>query len=153
MECLPEGGANNHYYKETSMKSPKIAFFSLLLACLMNGCTSGHFVPSSQHSENNTTIIRDTFLLHDSVFIDRYQNVYIKGDTVVVERTKTVYKERWRTRTQTDTFLVEKCDTIMVPHEVEKVNNVVPKWIGWSLLFNCMVIVFCIWRIWKRWKH
>ena len=138
------------------MKKSKICLvLCVLSAFLFIQCKTPSVVQNGSHSENNTTIIRDTFLLHDSVFIDRYQNVYIKGDSVIVERTNTVYKDRWRTRTQTDTFLVERRDTIMVDVPVEKVveNNVVPKWIAWSLLFNCLVIAFCIWRIWKRWKH
>ena len=130
-------------------------FFFVLLACLMMGCASGHLTPSTQHSENNTVILKDTCFIHDSIFVERYQNVYIKGDSVIVEREVTKYRDRFRYKTVHDTTLVTKTDTIMVDVPVEKVveNNVVPKWIGWSLLFNCLVIVFCIWRIWKRWKH
>ena len=135
------------------MKSPKIAFISLLLvstilvACRTPGTIGGN-------SGHETTVISktDTFLVHDSCFIEHWNNVYVKGDTCYITKKEVEYRNRYIFRDRTDTFYIEKCDTIMVPHEVEVINTVVPRWIGWSLLFNCLVLIFCIWRIWKRWK-
>lgn len=55
-------------------------------------------------------IERDSIHVHDSVYI------YLQGDTVYEERWKTIYKEVFRT----DTFIVEKTDTINTIVEVEK---------------------------------
>ena len=53
---------------------------------------------------------RDSIHVHDSIYI------YMQGDTIFDVRWKTIYKEIFRT----DTFIVEKTDTINTIVEVEK---------------------------------
>ena len=135
------------------MKSKIRPFFFALLASILLGCASGHLPPSSQHIENNTAISRDTVFSRDSIFIEHWNTVFKNGDTVYVKVREVEYRDRWHWRTQTDTFLAERTDTIMVDVPVEKVVKVTPGWVGWSLLGNALVIVGIGYLVWRRMRR
>ena len=137
------------------MKSKIRAFICVLLASiLLVACRTAGTVPGS-HSENNTaiTVKTDTVLERDSIFIDRWQTIYVKGDTVFFTKEVTKYRDRFQYKTKTDTFIVERTDSVLVPYPVEKVVTTTPRILGWSLLANALVIVFCLWRLWVRLKR
>jgi hypothetical protein len=76
------------------------------------------------------TVLKDTIYISkkvtDSVWVERltHDSIYIheKGDTVMVEKWHTEYRDRWRDRLLTDTVYQYKCDTIreVFTNEVEK---------------------------------
>lgn len=76
------------------------------------------------------TVLTDTIYISkkvtDSVWVERltHDSIYIheKGDTVLVEKWHTEYRDRWRDRLMTDTVYQHKCDTIreVYTNEVEK---------------------------------
>jgi hypothetical protein len=76
------------------------------------------------------TVLQDTIYISkkvtDSVWVERltHDSIYIheKGDTVLVEKWHTEYRDRWRDRLLTDTVYQHKCDTIreVFTNEVEK---------------------------------
>lgn len=63
---------------------------------------------------------RDSIRLQDSIF------VFVKGDTVRVEK----YKYLYRDRVVVDTVYKAQCDTIRVPYPVEKPLT---RWQRWKL--------------------
>lgn len=78
----------------------------------LSGCRV-KYVPVKDIHTNETekhNVERDSIHVHDSVYI------YMQGDTVFDVRWKTIYKEIFRT----DTFIVNKTDTINHVVEVEK---------------------------------
>lgn len=125
-----------------------LAMSAILVACRTHGTISGN-------SGHEATVISktDTFLVHDSCFIEHWNNVYIKGDTCYITKKEVEYRNRYIFRDRTDTFYIEKCDTIMVPHEVEKVVTTTSKILWYSLALNVAIIAFCVWRIRKTWNH
>ena len=76
------------------------------------------------------TVLNDTIYISkkvtDSVWVERltHDSIYIheKGDTVLVEKWHTEFRDRWRDRLLTDTVYQHKCDTIreVFTNEVEK---------------------------------
>ena len=61
---------------------------------------------------------RDTLTVRDSVFVHDSVMVTLRGDTVMVEKFNIVYRDRWRDRLRTDSFV--RRDTVTVVMEVEK---------------------------------
>ena len=64
--------------------------------------------------------VRDSIRLQDSIF------VFVKGDTVRIEK----YKYLYRDRVVVDTVYKVQCDTIRVPYPVEKPLT---RWQKWKL--------------------
>ena len=92
-----------------------------LLITLLAGCKSIKYVPvetikTEYVTKTDTLIHKDSIFAHDSIYIHEWQ----KGDTIYRDRDRwhTIYQDRWRDRTHTDT-LIQK-DTIQVPYPVEK---------------------------------
>lgn len=92
-----------------------------LLITLLAGCKTIKYVPvetikTEYVTKTDTLIRKDSIFAHDSIYIHEWQ----KGDTIYRDRDRwhTIYQDRWRDRTHTDT-LIQK-DTIQVPYPVEK---------------------------------
>lgn len=89
----------------------RVWWMTALAVVLFAGCKT--YVPVKDIHTNETekhNVERDSIHVHDSVYI------YMQGDTVFDVRWKTIYKEIFRT----DTFIVEKTDTINTIVEIEK---------------------------------
>lgn len=104
---------------KTLIRLTEILFRILLWAvvvaacCALFSCHTVQYVPVENTHASETkkhNIERDSIHVHDSVYI------YMQGDTIFDVRLKTIYKEIFRT----DTFIVEKTDTINTIVEVEK---------------------------------
>jgi hypothetical protein len=81
---------------------------------------------------------RDTLLVRDSVFVKD------RGDTVYVEKWKTIYKSR----VSTDTMSIERTDSIPYPVEVVKERRYIPKTIGILALLGAVAIgAIILWLI------
>lgn len=80
------------------------------------GCQTKYIAVPEYHTEY--VVRTDTFIQRDSVY--RYDSVFVKvqGDTVVMERWATLYRDRWRKKVVRDTII--KTDSIRVPFPVER---------------------------------
>lgn len=98
--------------------------FCLLSVCLMIvSCRSVKYVPVETVRTDSlyvNKVERDSIRLQDSIF------VFVKGDTVRIEK----YKYLYRDRVVVDTVYKAQCDTIRVPYPVEKPLT---RWQKWKL--------------------
>jgi hypothetical protein len=88
--------------------------FSLLLLFAFVSCKQVEYV----HTHTSDTIFVgsvkiDTFRLLDSV----YYHIYTQGDTIYSEKTKVVYRDRYKY--ERDTIYLHRTDTIKVPIPIE----------------------------------
>lgn len=95
----------------------KKALFIALTAFLLAGCVSTKYVPVETVRTEYITK-SDTFIKHDSILHKDSVFVYMKGDTVWLEKWHTRYIERLQKQIVTDTLI--RCDTISVPYPAEK---------------------------------
>ena len=119
----------------------------MLLSLLFSSCRSVQFVPVETVKETieyRDRILRDSIHVLDSVMMT------IKGDTVLRDRWRIVYKDRL----VRDTTYVYRTDSVQIPYPVEKTLS---RWErfkiglgGWALggALLLMMIVGC--RIYKR---
>ena len=84
----------------------------LALCALLGSCTTTKYVPVT---ETHTDTLRVTQYLRDSIYIHDSTHVREKGDTVLIERWHT----RWRDRWQHDTLYISKTDSVPKPYPVE----------------------------------
>jgi len=86
------------------------------MVLLLSSCATKVVTVPEVHTEyvykTDSFVQRDSIWCLDSVF------VHEKGDTVWVEKFKTIYKDRIRMVVERDTFM--RCDTIPQVIEVEK---------------------------------
>lgn len=98
--------------------------FCLLSVCLMIvSCRGVKYVPVETVKTDSVyvnKVQRDSIRLQDSIF------VFVKGDTVRIEK----YKYLYRDRVVVDTVYKAQCDTIRVPYPVEKPLT---RWQKWKL--------------------
>ena len=86
-------------------------------------CRSVKYVPVETVKTDSVyvnKVQRDSIRLQDSIF------VFVKGDTVRIEK----YKYLYRDRVVVDTVYKVQCDTIRVPYPVEKPLT---RWQRWKL--------------------
>lgn len=102
-----------HQCRNTGCITP-VALCLLLAVFLFCSCRT-QYVPV----ETVRTEYRDRYI-HDSIFIEKVVRDSTvqkeKGDTVTIEHWRTIYKDRWRDRVQTDTLI--KTDSVQVPYPV-----------------------------------
>jgi hypothetical protein len=122
---------------------------ALLLGLLLTGCTTTKYVPVVEHKTDTLlkySSTRDSIYVHDSI------HVHERGDTVLVERWHT----RWRDRWHSDTVYRARIDSVPVPYPVE-VKKEVPrerstvKWV--LLIIGLLAIVWILFRIATTIKH
>ena len=95
----------------------------ILLASAIWSCRSVKYVPVETVKTDSVyvnKVQRDSIRLQDSIF------VFVKGDTVRIEK----YKYLYRDRAVVDTVYKVQCDTIRVPYPVEKPLT---RWQKWKL--------------------
>ena len=91
------------------MRKILVLLFSLLLV----GCKQTEYVTVEKVSHDTTYITkhqRDSVWLHDSTYIHE------KGDTLLIEKWHTKYREK----IVHDTTYISKCDTVPVPYPVKE---------------------------------
>ena len=126
--------------------------FIVLMACLMTGCKQVEYV--TVPVEHTDTLIiskhqRDSIYVHDSTYIKE------KGDTMLIERWHT----RWRDRIVRDTIYKSKLDSI--PYPVEVVKEVPAKLTWWqqtrlhlaNILLGVIAIAGVAWVVRTRIKR
>ena len=125
----------------------------LMAAMVLTSCTTTKVV-TVEKVRNDTTIItkwqRDSVWLHDSVTVRE------KGDTVLIEKWHT----QWRDRLRVDTIYKATHDTIPQPYPVIKE---VPAELSWwqrlrIILGNFVILAviaiagYWVWRLWRVYK-
>ena len=89
---------------------------ALILVLLLSGCATKVVTVPEIHTEY--VYRTDSFLQRDSIYVNDSVFVREKGDTVWIERYKTLYRDRWRDVVRVDS--VVKVDSIPYKVEVEK---------------------------------
>ena len=114
----------------------------VLLLFIFLGCRTLVYVPVPAVSLDSTYVsrgVRDTVFIHDSVVVSE------RGDTVVKERARIIY----RTRRVTDTVVSKRVDTLTVVVPAEREDSGVPvrlRWMGWGALVAVVLSAFLFWR-------
>ena len=107
-----------------------------VIVLLLVGCKQTEYVTMPSVERDSIYITkteRDSLFVRDSVFVKD------KGDTVFVEKWKTIYKSR----VSTDTMYIERTDSIPYPVEVIVEKKYIPEWMWRITLFGvaCAVLV------------
>ena len=107
----------------------RLVIVMFLVGCIgLVGCRTQERVVEVVRTD---TLIQ-TKVQRDSVYIEKekHDSVYIhqKGDTLLIEKWHTEWRDRWREREKHDTLYVAKHDTLMVKEVVTKQNG---EKIGW----------------------
>ena len=90
-----------------------VAIFVVALLALFTGCAHTKYVTVTEHKTDSVYIAlhqRDSIYIHDSTFVQE------KGDTMLIERWHTA----WRERLVHDTSVVVRVDSVPMPYPVEK---------------------------------
>lgn len=113
------------------------------IACILSGCrTKIQYVPvESVRTEYQDRYLRDSINVYDSVYVRE------KGDSVFVDRFQKIYIDRFRV----DSFI--RTDSIQVPYPVDKIVEVnklywyqeALMWIGVGAL-----VILMIWLIKRK---
>jgi hypothetical protein len=110
----------------------------IALFFMLTGCRSTVYVPvHSTSTEYLDRLERDSIYLHDSI------RITVQGDTVILEK----YRDRYRNRWRTDTVL--RVDSIPKPYpvvEYREVNNI--RWWQKALMaLGCILIVVIVYKL------
>lgn len=99
-----------------------------------------------QESKGDTIFLSKTDVRYDSVYVDRYRNVYVSGDTVHDEVYLTEYKLVYRDRTDT---VYERSVDVREVKSVERVNerSGYDRFVSWG--FWVLVVVLLLWVAWR----
>lgn len=114
----------------------------VMLLFIFMGCRTLVYVPVPAVSLDSSYVsrgVRDTVFIHDSVAVSE------RGDTVVRERARIIY----RTRRVTDTVVSRRVDTVTVVAPALKAESEVPvklRWMGWGALVAAVLAVLIFWR-------
>ena len=123
----------------------------MMTALIFCSCRSIEYVPVETVRTDTLwqkIVERDSIIVSDSVIVRE------KGDTVIMERWHTKYRDRLKT----DTMYVSKTDSIQVPYPVEKKLT---RWqtfcidygkvmLGASVILLAFVIIWLVRKIKKR---
>ena len=97
-------------------------FFAFLLTAMVScftltGCTLVQYIPVESVTHDSIYISkleRDSIHVHDSIYLEVKQ----QADTII--KTKYVQKVVYRDALRTDTFFIERVDSVQVPYPVER---------------------------------
>lgn len=109
----------NHPESETVFSKLLFLLFLVLLLLLLSSCrTASNTAIVPVHSATHDTILLSK-VKYDSVYIDRWQRIERKADTVFCDRAKTEF----RYRLLRDTVYKTRTDTVPVVKQVPVVNK------------------------------
>ena len=119
-----------------------LGIIACLLMTMCSSCTTTKYVPIEHHTIDTLRITkyeRDSIYVHDSTFVK------VDGDTVLIEKWHT----RWRDRWQHDTTYVAHNDTIVRSVEVPKYQDAPLTWwqqarmhVGGIVLYGLLIALF-----------
>lgn len=85
----------------------------IAIVFMLASCTTTEYVTTVEHKTDSVYItkhLRDSIYVHDSTYVE------VKGDTTLIERWHTA----WRDREVHDTTVVVRIDSVPVPYPVVK---------------------------------
>lgn len=106
----------------------------IVLILFLSGCHRSVYIPVE--TVRTETSVRDRFL-RDSIYVHDSTYVKQRGDTVLIERWHT----RWRDRLFTDTCYIQKTDSVAVPYPVEKKLS---GWEGFKMKYGGSAVVILV---------
>ena len=125
-------------------------FIAVMLICaLFSSCTTTEYVTVPEYHTDTVRISHNT---HDSIYVHDSTYVREAGDTFLIEKWHTRWRDRWRT----DTIYQSKCDSIPKPYPV---IQEVPAQLTWwqqarlhlaNILLWALLIVGIGWIIKKK---
>lgn len=98
---------------------------AVLLLMAMGSCTTTKYVPVVEHRTDTLlkySSTRDSIYVHDSVCVSE------RGDTVLIDRWHTKWRDRWHC----DTVYRARTDSVPVPYPVEVVKEVAKPLTWWQ---------------------
>lgn len=111
------------------------ALLAIVICAMFGSCTTVKYVPLVEHKtdtvwHNHTE--RDSIYVHDSTYIKE------KGDTVLIEKWHT----RWRDRAVHDTLYISKTDSVPKPYPViQEVPAKMSKWQKWLMWLGLFTLL------------
>ena len=108
--------------------------FFVILGAALAGCKTTGTVSPVVHYRDSVRIV--TEYKHDSIYRDRWHTQYIKGDTIYIK--DSVFIDRWNIYMKHDTVRINKTDT--VPQLIERELTDGQKFLirsGWA----CWIII------------
>lgn len=92
-------------------------FFTVLIVILLSGCATKRETLTDIRIVERRDTLREVVERVDSVFVRDSVSVMQRGDTIVKERWRVEYRDRWRDREKE--VIVERTDTIVKTQRVE----------------------------------
>lgn len=90
----------------------------IIFAVLLTACTARRLSTQSDHASARDSIVTKIVERVDSVYIDRWHTITAKGDTIYKTDSVVLFQYKWRTNT--DTIIVNKTDTVYQERTVTK---------------------------------
>lgn len=132
----------------TTSKHFIILFIIIVIAVSLPSCktTQGYV----KETKSDTIFLSKTDYVRDSVFVDRYNNIYVSGDTVYNTERETIYK--WKLWQVTDTVYKTNNEVkIEEKKVVEYRRNGYDRFVSWGFWILVALIVLVIaWKIFKK---
>jgi hypothetical protein len=102
-----------------------VLMMAVLLCILLGGCTTTKYVTVPEY---HTDTLKVSHNVHDSIYV--HDSTFIKavGDTLLIERWHTQYRDRWKT----DTVYQHRVDSVPLPYPVEKKVEVPAEMTWWQ---------------------
>ena len=121
---------------------------STLILFLCSSCHTTRYIPMpSSHTRDSTHLTTDH--RYDSIYIDRWHTLILRGDTVF--KTDSIYVEKLRDIELHDTIRITRHDSIPYPVEVPvEVAKPIPKFYRFAAWFTILTIVFLILYVFLR---
>ena len=127
------------------MKRFTLFFFVMVVLCCISSCTTTKYVPVVEY--HTDTLIqkmtqRDSIYLHDSTIVRE------KGDTVLIERWRTKYRDR----EVHDTVYQSRNDTVPQPYPVteyveRKMSGIDKFLIATGIIAIIAAIIFAVYKL------
>ena len=116
-----------------------IGFLIAMAICALCSCSTTKYVPVPEFHTDTLLLTRniwDSIYVHDSTYVRE------AGDTILIERWHTQWRDRWRT----DTIYQSKRDSIPYPVEVTKEVPARLTWWQQTRLYmaNIMIVLLAI---------
>lgn len=123
----------------------KIILFSLLFLC---SCSIRRQVEQTQRSSTYDSVAVKVVERIDSVFVDRWHTTTAKGDTIYKTDSVVLFQYKWRTNT--DTIIVNKTDTVYQERTVMKeVRKASRSSTAITIIFFGLMFFFVGYLAWK----
>ena len=103
-----------------------VLIMAVALCILLGGCTTTKYVTVPEYHTDTLKVSRN---VHDSIYVHDSTFIKATGDTLLIERWHTQYRDRWKT----DTVYQHRTDSVPLPYPVEKKVEVPADMTWWQL--------------------